>query len=341
MFRLIWGTGILVSVILVVGGAGYIGSHMLSLLRDQEYPHLVFDNLEKGHRGALQGSKLIIGDLRSAEDLEQVFRDHPEIDAVMQFAAYTYVGESVTEPAKYWENNTTGVLTILDTMRKFGINNFVFSSTCATFGNPQYLPLDENHPQNPINPYGQTKLAVERILADYDVAYGLKSVILRYFNAAGADPEGRIGEDHRPEAHLIPLAIYAAQGKTPPLKVFGNDYDTPDGTCVRDYIHVLDLASAHLLAIDHLRAGGDSRAYNLGNGQGFSVKEVIDVVSEVTGQPVPFVLADRRPGDPPRLVGTCDKIRNDWGWSPAYADLRTIVGHAWNWHRTHPDGYMD
>lgn len=328
-------------MILVVGGAGYIGSHMLSLLRDQEYPHLVFDNLEKGHRGALQGSKLITGDLRSAKDLEQVFRDHPEIDAVMHFAAYTYVGESVTEPAKYWENNTTGVLTILDTMRKFGIKNFVFSSTCATFGNPQYLPLDENHPQNPINPYGQTKLAVERILADYDVAYGMKSVILRYFNAAGADPEGRIGEDHRPEAHLIPLAIYAAQGKTPPLKVFGNDYDTPDGTCVRDYIHVLDLASAHLLAIDHLRAGGDSRAYNLGNGQGFSVKEVIDVVSEVTGQPVPFMLADRRPGDPPRLVGTSEKIRNDWGWSPAYADLRTIVGHAWNWHRTHPDGYMD
>lgn len=341
MFHPFWGTGILVSVILVVGGAGYIGSHMLSLLRDQEYPHLVFDNLEKGHRGALQGSKLITGDLRSAKDLEQVFRDHPEIDAVMHFAAYTYVGESVTEPAKYWENNTTGVLTILDTMRKFGIKNFVFSSTCATFGNPQYLPLDENHPQNPINPYGQTKLAVERILADYDVAYGMKSVILRYFNAAGADPEGRIGEDHRPEAHLIPLAIYAAQGKTPPLKVFGNDYDTPDGTCVRDYIHVLDLASAHLLAIDHLRAGGDSRAYNLGNGQGFSVKEVIDVVSEVTGQPVPFMLADRRPGDPPRLVGTSEKIRNDWGWSPAYADLRTIVGHAWNWHRTHPDGYMD
>jgi UDP-glucose 4-epimerase len=341
LFARIWVTGILCDVILVVGGAGYIGSHMLSLLRDQEYPHLVFDNLEKGHRGALQGSKLIIGDLRSAHDLEQVFRDHPEIDAVMHFAAYTYVGESVTEPAKYWENNTTGVLTILDTMRKFGIKNFVFSSTCATFGNPQYLPLDENHPQNPINPYGQTKLAVERILADYDVAYGLKSVILRYFNAAGADPEGRIGEDHRPEAHLIPLAIYAAQGKTPPLKVFGNDYDTPDGTCVRDYIHVLDLASAHLLAIDHLRSGGESRAYNLGNGQGFSVKEVIDVVSEVTGQTVPFVLADRRPGDPPRLVGTSEKIRNDWGWSPAYADLRTIVGHAWNWHRTHPDGYMD
>lgn len=334
-------TGILCDVILVVGGAGYIGSHMLSLLRDQQYPHLVFDNLEKGHRGALQGSKLFIGDLRSAEDLEQVFRDHPEIDAVMHFAAYTYVGESVTEPAKYWDNNTTGVLTLLDTMRKFGVKNFVFSSTCATFGNPQYLPLDENHPQNPINPYGQTKLAVERILADYDVAYGLKSVILRYFNAAGAAPDGRIGEDHRPEAHLIPLAIFAAQGKTPPLKVFGNDYDTPDGTCVRDYIHVLDLATAHQLAIDHLRAGGESRAYNLGNGLGFSVKEVIDVVSEVTGLPVPFVLADRRPGDPPRLVGTSEKIRNDWGWSPTFPELRTIVGHAWNWHRTHPDGYMD
>ncbi len=328
-------------MILVVGGAGYIGSHMVSLLRKAGEPHVVFDNLEKGHAAAVQESQLVVGDLRSKADLESIFRTYPEIDVVMHFAAYTYVGESVTEPAKYWDNNTAGVLTLLDTMREHGVNKFVFSSTCATFGDPQYLPLDEKHPQNPINPYGETKLAVERILADYDRAYGLKSVILRYFNAAGAEPDGSLGEDHRPEAHLIPLAIYAAQGKTPALKVFGSDYDTPDGTCVRDYIHILDLATAHELAVNALRAGSDSATYNLANGQGFSVKEVIDVVSRITGLPVPFEMADRRPGDPPRLIGTSEKIRQELGWVPQFADLDTIVTHAWNWHRQHPVGFPD
>lgn len=326
-------------MILVIGGAGYIGSHMLQWLRQENEAHLVFDNLERGHPAAVQSSQLVVGDLRNPGDIDAVLADHPEIDTVMHFAAYAYVGESVTEPDKYWHNNTTAVLSLLDSMRKHGINQFVFSSTCATFGEPDYVPIDEQHPQRPINPYGESKLAVEKILAGYDRAYGLRSVCLRYFNAAGADPEGQIGEDHRPEVHLIPNAIYAAMGKSGPMKVFGSDYDTPDGTCVRDYIHVHDLAQAHLLAVKHLRSGGDSRRYNLGNGQGFSIRQVLDVVSEVVGNPVPFEMADRRPGDPGTLIGSSHRVREDWGWQPRYPDLKTIVEHAWNWHRTHPNGY--
>jgi UDP-glucose 4-epimerase len=326
-------------MILVIGGAGYIGSHMLQLLRESNEPHIVFDNLERGHRKAVQDSRLMVGDLRSSDDVESLLRSTPEIDVVMHFAAYAYVGESVGEPAKYWENNTAAVMRLLDTMRGHGISKFVFSSTCATFGEPDYIPIDEKHPQRPINPYGESKLVVEKILDTYDHAYQTRSACLRYFNAAGADPLGRIGEDHRPEVHLIPNAIYAAMGKTGPLKVFGSDYPTPDGTCVRDYIHVHDLARAHLLAVQHLRNGGDSRKYNLGNGKGFSIKDVIDVVSKVTGKPVPFEMADRRPGDPATLVGGSGKIKGDWGWEPIYGDLETIVEHAWNWHRTHPDGY--
>lgn len=328
-------------MVLVVGGAGYIGSHMTQWLRNQGWPHLVFDNLEYGHEAAVAGSPFVKGDLRNEADLHAVFDAHPEIDVVMHFAAYTYVGESVTEPGKYWKNNTSAVLALLEIMREREIKKFIFSSTCATFGEPQRIPLSEDHPQNPISPYGQTKLAVEMILKDFDHAYGLRSVALRYFNAAGADPDGAIGEDHRPEAHLIPNAIFAATGKKPPLTIFGNDYDTLDGTCIRDYIHVVDLAQAHALAITHLRDGGDSRFYNLGNGNGYSVAEVIQTIEEVTGLPVPHTVGPRRPGDPARLIGSSAKVKADWNWDPQYPDLRSIIEHAWAWHSRHPNGYED
>lgn len=314
---------------------------MTQWLRNQGWPHLVFDNLEYGHEAAVTGSPFVKGDLRNEADLNAVFDAHPEIDVVMHFAAYTYVGESVTEPGKYWKNNTSAVLALLEIMRGREIKKFIFSSTCATFGEPQRIPLTEDHPQNPISPYGQTKLAVEMILKDFDHAYGLRSVALRYFNAAGADPNGAIGEDHRPEAHLIPNAIFAATGKKPPLTIFGNDYDTPDGTCVRDYIHVVDLAQAHALAITHLRDGGDSRFYNLGNGNGYSVAEVIQTIEEVTGLPVPHSIGPRRPGDPARLIGSSAKVKADWNWNPQYPDLRSIIEHAWAWHSRHPNGYVD
>jgi len=326
-------------MILVFGGAGYIGSHMLQLLRDSGEPHLVFDNLEQGHEPALQGSPLFRGDLRNPDDLRRVFAENPQIDVVMHFAAYIAVGESVREPGKYFKNNTSAVVDLLDAMQEAGVSKFVFSSTAAVFGEPQYVPIDEAHPKNPTSPYGDSKLFVERILEAYDTAHGLKSVCLRYFNAAGADPETRIGEDHHPETHLIPVAILAAMGKMPGLKIFGTDYDTPDGTCVRDYIHVLDLAQAHLLAVRHLRESGDSRRYNLGNGQGFSVKQVIDTVERVSGLPVPREEGPRRAGDPARLIAASDRVRADWGWSPKFPELETIVQHAWNWHRTRPEGY--
>lgn len=327
-------------MILVIGGAGYIGSHMLMRLREAGVDHVVFDNFEQGHRGALLDSPFVEGDLRNADDLERAFATH-DVDLVMHFAAYISVGESVREPSKYWRNNTAGVLTLLDTMRAHGVSKFVFSSTAAIFGEPQYVPIDEVHPKNPTNPYGQTKLAVERMLDEFDAAYGLKSVCLRYFNAAGADPEGRIGEDHHPEEHLIPVAMLSALGKRPPMKIFGDDYDTPDGTCVRDYIHILDLAEAHLRAVEHLRADGDSRRYNLGNGQGFSVKQIIDATSRVIGIPVPHELGPRRPGDPAKLIASSAKIRSEWGWAPRYTSVGEIIETAWNWHRHHPQGYAD
>lgn len=328
-------------MILVVGGAGYIGSHMLKLLRESNEAHLVFDNFEHGHRGALQGSECIEGDLRNPAELEAVFKKHPEIDVVMHFAAYISVGESVREPGKYWRNNTAGVLNLLDAMRDAGINKFVFSSTAATYGEPKYVPIDEDHPKSPTSPYGESKLAVEKMLADYDTGFGLKSVALRYFNAAGADPSGTLGEDHHPEEHLLPLAIAAAMGRRGSLKVFGTDYDTPDGTCVRDYIHVCDLAQAHLLAVRHLRQNGESRRYNLGNGVGFSIRELLETVYKVSGKVVPAEDAPRRPGDPARLIASSEKIRADWGWQPKYPELEKIVADAWNWHETHPNGYGD
>ncbi len=328
------------SVILVIGGAGYIGSHMCRLLHHTGKPFLVFDNFENGHREAVRGFLAVQGDLRNRDDLDAVFRDYPDIDVVMHFAAFISVGESVREPGKYFRNNTMGVLTLLEAMRSAGKSKLVFSSTAAIFGEPQYLPLDEDHPKAPTSPYGNSKLWVEQILEAYDVAHGFKSVCLRYFNASGADPSGEVGEDHSPEEHLIPVAIEAAQGRRPLLKVFGTDWDTPDGTCVRDYIHVQDLASAHLLAVEHLRADGDSRRYNLGNGRGFSVREVIDTVSRVLGKPVPFVEAPRRPGDPAKLVASSDRIRRDWGWEPKTPELDQIVQDAWNWHRQNPKGFL-
>lgn len=327
-------------MILVVGGAGYIGSHVCKVLRDAGEPFAVFDNFEQGHRAAVAGDEIIEGDLRNPADLERALSGG-RFDTVMHFAASISVGESVRNPAKYWENNVAGVLNLLRAMTANGVGKFVFSSTAAVFGEPEYVPIDEEHPKAPVNPYGMTKLTVERMLADFDVAHGLKSVCLRYFNASGADPSGNIGEDHSPEEHLIPVAILAALGKRPSLKLFGTDYPTPDGTCVRDYIHILDLADAHVLAAKHLREGGDSRRYNLGNEQGFSVREVVDTVSKVIGRQVPFELAERRPGDPATLIASSEKIRKDWGWKPRYPELETIVSHAWAWHSTHPDGYGD
>lgn len=328
-------------MILVVGGAGYIGSHMLKLLREQNEPHIVFDNFENGHRGALLGSPAIEGDLRNSEDLKRAFSENKDIDVVMHFAAYISVGESVREPGKYWSNNTAGVLNLLDAMNQASVNKFVFSSTAAIFGEPQYVPIDEDHPKAPTSPYGQSKLAVENMLADFDRGKNIKSVCLRYFNACGADPSGEIGEDHSPEEHLIPVAILSALGRRPSMKVFGSDYDTPDGTCVRDYIHVLDLAEAHLAAVRHLRKGGESRQYNLGNGKGFSVRQVLDTTEKAIGKEVPREDGPRRPGDPATLIASSDKVAKDWGWKPKYPELETIIQHAWEWHRTHPEGYGD
>lgn len=327
-------------MILVVGGAGYIGSHLCKLLRDRSEPHVVFDNFEQGHRAAVPGSPVFEGDLRNQADLERVFQEH-KIDLVMHFAAYISVGESVREPAKYWQNNTAGVLNLLQAMDHAGVRSIVFSSTAAIFGEPEYVPIDEDHPKAPVNPYGASKLTVERMLGDFDKAKGIRSVCLRYFNASGADPSGEIGEDHDPEEHLIPVAMLAALGRRPALKVFGNDYPTPDGTCVRDYIHILDLAEAHLLAVQHLRSGGESRRYNLGNGEGFSVRQVIETVGAVIGRPVPHEDAERREGDPATLIASSKRIREDWGWAPRYPDLKTIVEHAWRWHSAHPHGYDD
>ncbi len=321
--------------VLVTGGAGYIGSHAVLALQQAGYNVIVLDNLVYGHRELVENvlkTELIVGDTGDRTLMDDIFASR-DIAAVMHFAAYAYVGESVTEPAKYYRNNVVGTLTLLEAMAAAKINKFVFSSTCATYGVPQQVPIPEDHPQSPINPYGMTKLMVEKILADFDPAYGLKSVSFRYFNAAGADPEGRLGEDHNPETHLIPLVLMAAMGKREHITVFGTDYPTADGTCIRDYIHVTDLATAHVLGLDYLMKGGDSAKFNLGNGNGFSVKEVIEAARQVTGREIKVVEADRRPGDPPALVGSSDRARQILGWNPQYADLHQILAHAWNWHQ--------
>jgi len=316
--------------VLVVGGAGYIGSHMVKLLDQRGCAVTVLDNLSAGYRDAVKAGRFVLGDLGELEVLEDLFRTG-RFDGVMHFASHIQVGESVREPAKYYRNNVFKTQYLLDAMVAHRVKLFIFSSTAAIFGEPVRIPIDEAHPPNPINPYGCGKWMVERILRDYDVAYGLKSVCLRYFNAAGADPEGELGERHEPETHLIPLVLRAAAGRLPEVTVFGTDYDTPDGTCIRDYIHVTDLCEAHWLALQRLWTGGESTAYNLGNGQGFSVREVIDAARAVTGRDIHVRYGDRRPGDPARLVADSRQVRAELGWEPRYNDLATIIAHAWRW----------
>lgn len=323
------------TTILVTGGAGYIGSHAVLALKEKGYDVVILDNLVYGHRDVVENNlkvELIVGDTNDRALLDQVFNTR-EIAAVMHFAAYAYVGESVENPAKYYHNNVVGTLTLVEAMEKAGIDKFVFSSTCATYGVPETVPIPETHPQTPINPYGASKLMVERILKDFDTAYNFKSVIFRYFNAAGADPEGRTGEDHNPETHLIPLILLTALGKRNAIKILGTDYPTRDGTCIRDYIHVTDLAQAHVLGLEYLLNGGDSEIFNLGNGNGFTVREMIATAKEVTGKDFPVEEAARRPGDPPMLVGSGEKAQKVLGWQPEYADLSQIVRHAWQWHQ--------
>ncbi len=314
--------------ILVVGGAGYIGSHMIKRLDRLGCEVTTLDNLSGGYRDAVLYGDFVHGDLADSALLNQLFADR-RFDAVMHFASFIQVGESVQHPARYYQNNVINTLNLLDTMQIFGVDKFIFSSTAATFGEPQYTPIDEEHPQNPINPYGRTKLVVEQVLADYARAYRLKSVCLRYFNAAGADPEGDLGERHNPETHLIPLVLQAASGRRPDIAVFGRDYDTPDGTCIRDYIHVSDLCEAHWLALQSLIKGGPSQPYNLGNGNGFSVQAVIDAARTVTGRNITVVNAPRREGDPARLVADSRLAKKQLGWKPQHADLETIIEHAW------------
>ncbi|BAZ38813.1 UDP-galactose 4-epimerase [Calothrix sp. NIES-4101] len=321
--------------ILVTGGAGYIGSHTVLALQKAGYEVVILDNLVYGHRDLVEQVlqvELVVGDTNDRALLDQLFTSRQFV-AVMHFSAYAYVGESVSDPAKYYRNNVIGTLTLLEAMEAASIKNFVFSSTCATYGVPTQVPIPEDHPQNPINPYGATKLMVERILSDFDVAYGLKSVRFRYFNAAGADPNGNLGEDHNPETHLIPLVLQTALGKRESVAVFGTDYPTPDGTCIRDYIHVSDLADAHVLGLEYLLKGGDSAVFNLGNGNGFSVREVIDTAKKITGKDIKVIECDRRPGDPPALIGSGDKARQILGWEPQYPDLENILAHAWSWHQ--------
>ncbi|MBI5561762.1 MAG: UDP-glucose 4-epimerase GalE [Deltaproteobacteria bacterium] len=317
--------------ILVTGGAGYIGAHVCKALKRRGHVPVVFDNLVYGHREFARWGEFVEGDLADVPAIGAAMKEHRP-GAVMHFAAYTYVGESVGNPSKYYHNNVAGSLNLMDCARDAGVRHVVFSSTCATYGVPETSPIAETHPQRPINPYGRTKLVIEGLLDDFDAAYGMRSVKLRYFNAAGADPDAEIGEDHDPETHLIPLVLDAAAGRRTNITIFGEDYDTPDGTCIRDYVHVYDLADAHVLALEYLINGGPGAAFNLGNGLGYSVKEVIDAARRTTGREIPVVMGARRPGDPARLVGSSAKAASTLGWSPRYAGIETIVSHAWKWH---------
>ena len=316
--------------VLVVGGAGYIGSHMVKMLSLAGHDVLTLDDLSNGYKDAVKYGEFVEGDIADSVLLNKLFSTH-KFDGVMHFASFIQVGESVEKPSMYYRNNVSNTQVLLDAMVAHGVKSFIFSSTAATFGEPEYTPIDEVHPKKPINPYGHSKLMVEQILSDFDHAYDLKSVCLRYFNAAGADPEGELGERHIPETHLIPLVLQAASGRRESITVFGADYDTPDGTCIRDYIHINDLCSAHLLSLEHLVAGGESKAYNMGNGQGYSIKELIDVAKEVTGNDFKVVMGERRDGDPARLVADASLLQKELGWQPQYPELEVIIRHAWAW----------
>lgn len=324
--------------IFVVGGAGYVGSHCVRRLIAAGHQVTVFDNLSAGHRAAVDPpATFVLGDLGDRAALDRALTSE-RFDAAMHFAAFINVGDSVNEPLKYWRNNVANTLNLLEALQVHGVRRFVFSSTCAVHGEPEDLPMTETLPRNPVNPYGHTKLAVEWLLEASATAWGLGAVMLRYFNASGATPGGMIGEDHRPETHLIPIVLQVALGQREQLKVYGTDYPTPDGTCVRDYVHVDDLAEAHLLAVQACTPG-KAEAFNVGTGQGHSVLEIVTAARDVTGHPIPVIVVDRRPGDAPALYANSDKLRHTCGWQPRYLDIRQVIGTAWDWHRTHPHGF--
>lgn len=327
--------------ILVVGGAGYIGSHMVKRLIEQGQEVVVVDNLSTGHRKAVdEKARFYEGDIRNHVFLKGVF-DRENIDTVVHFAAFSIVPESMEKPLKYFDNNTAGMVALLEEMRDHDVKRIIFSSTAATYGVPEKSPIEENDRQAPINPYGESKLMMEKIIRWADQAYGIKFVALRYFNVAGAYPDGSIGEDHGPETHLTPIILQVAAGQRDQLKIFGDDYNTPDGTNVRDYVHVLDLVDAHILAINYLKAGNDSDVFNLGSSTGFSVKQMVEAAREVTGEPIPAEIAKRRPGDPDSLIAASQKARDVLKWQPQYDDVKEIIQTAWNWKQQHPRGYED
>ena len=325
--------------ILVCGGAGYVGSHMAAELLEQGHEPVVVDNLEKGHRAAVgKDVRFYQGDLRDPLFMDKVFSEN-KISSVVNYAAYSLVGESVTQPMKYYENNVAGALSLLKSMLKHDVKHIVFSSTAAVYGEPSRIPITEDSPAIPVNPYGETKLTVEKMLKWYEQAYNFSYATLRYFNVAGAHHSGDIGEDHTPETHLIPIVLQTAMGNLPALPLYGNNYDTPDGTCIRDYIHVTDLAVAHILALKKLENGSSSLIYNLGNGNGFSNKDIIDTARRVTGCEIPVEQKGRRAGDPAVLVASSEKIKQELGWNPVYTDLEAIIDSAWKWHSKHTNGF--
>ncbi|MDY4511626.1 UDP-glucose 4-epimerase GalE [Streptococcus hyovaginalis] len=329
--------------ILVLGGAGYIGSHMVDrLVETTDETVVVVDNLVTGHRAAVHPkAKFYEGDLADQGFMRQVFKENPDVDAVIHFAAYSLVAESMADPLKYFDNNTVGMVKLLEVMNEVGVKKIVFSSTAATYGIPEELPIKETTPQKPINPYGESKLMMETIMKWADQAYGIKFVPLRYFNVAGDKPDGSIGEDHRPETHLLPIVLQVALGQRKKISIFGSDYDTKDGTNVRDYVHPFDLADAHLLAVKYLREGNESTAFNLGSSTGFSNLEIVEAARRVTGKEIPLDMAERRPGDPDSLIAESSKARQVLGWKPQFDNIEKIIETAWAWHSSHPNGYDD
>ncbi|MCA1055254.1 UDP-glucose 4-epimerase GalE [Rossellomorea aquimaris] len=327
--------------VLVLGGAGYVGSHAVYQLVEKGYRTIVVDNLQTGHEGAIHDDAIFYnGDIRDKEFLRSVF-EKESIDGVIHFAANSLVGESMENPLKYFDNNVYGTQVTLEVMKEFGVKNIVFSSTAATYGEPEQVPITEQMETKPTNAYGETKLAMEKMMKWCDEAYGIKFVSLRYFNVAGARTTGEIGEDHDPETHLIPIILQVALGQREHITIFGEDYDTPDGTCIRDYIHVDDLIEAHLLALNYLKETGESNIFNLGSSQGFSVKEMIDAARKVTGHEIPAKVGERRAGDPSKLIASSEKAKSVLGWNPSRTSIERIIGDAWNWHSNHPKGYED